>query len=360
MALPRSDGFGHNGGMSLEAIYNIEPTKENPRSSEGAFVALSSGRVLFVYTQFYGGTADESPARLVGIESGDGGMTWSKPREVVGNEGGNNVMSASLLRLKSGRIALFYLKKNSWIECLPCVRFSDDDAKTWSAPVLMTSAPGYFVLNNDRVIQLSSGRLVAPLAFHRAKGTDPHSSRSFDARAVALWALSDDEGKTWREARSWWALPVASRSGLQEPGVVELADSSLLCFARTDTGAQWELRSLDKGETWSAPLSGPLASPLAPASVKRVPNSARLMALYNDHSGRVAFPKGKRTPLTLALSEDGGKSWHGHRDLETNPDGWYCYTAIHFLEKSILLGYCAGDKQIGGLNRLRIRSITFP
>ena len=346
--------------MSQEIVHNIEPTKENPRSSEGAFVTLSNNHVLFVYTQFYGGAADESPARLVGIESGDGGKTWSAPREILANSGGNNVMSVSLLRLKSGRIALFYLKKNSWIECLPYVRFSDDEAKTWSAPVVMTAAPGYFVLNNDRVIQLSSGRLIAPLAFHRSKGSDPHSSRSFDARAMALWALSDDEGKTWREARSWWALPVASGTGLQEPGVVECADGTLLCFARTDKGAQFELRSTDKGETWSAPVAGPLLSPVAPASIKRLHNSARLIALYNDHSGRVAFPKGKRTPLTLALSDDGGKSWHGHKEIETDPDGWYCYTAIHFIEKTILLGYCAGDKIVGGLNRLRIRSIALP
>ena len=118
--------------MSQNDIHNIEPTKENPRSSEGAFVTLSNKRVLFVYTQFYGGTADESPARLVGIESGDGGKSWSGPREILANDGGNNVMSVSLLRLKSGRIALFYLKKNSWIECLPYVRFSDDEAKTCS------------------------------------------------------------------------------------------------------------------------------------------------------------------------------------------------------------------------------------
>jgi sialidase-1 len=237
-----------------ETVLNLEPTKENPRSSEGAFVTLKSGRILFYYTQFYGGAHDNSPAHIVAIHSDDAGKTWSKePQTIVANKGGENVMSVSLLRLKSGRIALFYLLKNNWLDCRPYICFSEDETKTWSAPILMTQAPGYFVLNNDRVIQLTTGRLVAPLAFHRAKASDPKTSRSFDSRAITMWLLSDDEGKTWREADSWWAMPQNTRSGLQEPGVVELADGSLFSWARTDGGSQFVFRSQDQGKTWTHP-----------------------------------------------------------------------------------------------------------
>ena len=44
---------------------NVDPTIEHPRNSEGSFATLKSGRVIFCYTQFYGGAADESPARIV-------------------------------------------------------------------------------------------------------------------------------------------------------------------------------------------------------------------------------------------------------------------------------------------------------
>ncbi|MCD6049023.1 MAG: glycosyl hydrolase repeat-containing protein, partial [Verrucomicrobia bacterium] len=281
-----------------EPVLNIEPTKENPRSSEGAFITLKTGRILFYYTQFYGGARDNSPAHIVSLQSDDEGITWSQePHVIVKNVGGENVMSVSLLRLKSGRIALFYLLKNNWLDCRPYVRFSDDEAQTWSEPVLMLAAPGYFVLNNDRVIQLSSGRLVAPLAFHRAKASDPKTSKSFDSRAITMWVLSDDDGKTWREADSWWAMPQATRSGLQEPGVVELADGSLLSWARTDGGSQFVFRSKDQGKTWTPPASSTLASPVSPASIKRLPGSDKLLAVYNDHSGKFPFPKDKRTPL---------------------------------------------------------------
>ncbi len=341
--------------LFADDVFNIEPSKDNPRNSEGSFVALKDGRILFCYSQFYGGSADGASAKIVGIESSDEGRTWGAPRVIIDNDAGNNVMSVSLLRLKSGRIAIFYVHKNSWLDCHQRVRFSDDEGKTWSEPTVIVGAPGYFVLNNDRVIQLSAGRLVVPVAFHRSRGKDPASVKTFDARAIDFWYLSDDEGKTWHESKSMWALPAATSSGLQEPGVVELADGSLLCWARTDQGHQFEMRSTDHGNTWSAPVAGPLASPTSPASIKMIPGTQRLLGLYNDHSGKFPFPKGKRTPLVRALSDDGGKTWHSQQLIESDPDGWYCYTAIYFLKDSILLAYCAGDKTVGGLNRLRIR-----
>jgi sialidase-1 len=342
-----------------EVVLNLDPTHDNPRNSEGAFVTLKSGRILFIYTRFQGGAADHSPAQLVSIQSDDGGRTWSRePRTVVENPPGANVMSVSLLRLRSGPIALFYLAKNSLLDCRPVMRISTDEAQTWSEPRHVGDAPGYFVLNNDRVIQLQSGRLVAPVGFHRSRGSDPQNYRSLDMRAVALWYLSEDEGKTWQEADDWWALPARTTTGLQEPGVVELADGRLFSWARTDQGAQFGCYSTDSGKRWSPPERTALESPASPASIKRLPGSSELLALYNDHSGRFPFPKGKRSPLVAAISSDGGKTWPRRKLLEDDQAGWYCYTAIHFTEDAALLAYCAGDPKVGGLNRLRLRRVS--
>ncbi len=267
-------------------------------------------------------------------------------------------MSVTFLRLRSGRIAMFYLIKNSWIDCRPYVRLSTDEAQTWSEPRLMVEAPGYFVMNNDRVVQIGTGRLVAPVSFHRARASDPQSSRSLDGHGLVLWYLSDDEGKTWREAATWWAAPQACGSGLQEPGLVELADGKLFSWSRTSLGAQYGFHSTDAGKAWSAPEPTEMKSPTSPASIKRLPGSADLLGIYNDHSGQFEFPKGKRTPLVAAISSDGGKTWPVRKLLENDPDGWYCYTAIHFVDDAVLLAYCAGDSKVGGLNRLRIRRVT--
>lgn len=336
---------------------NVEPSKEHPRNSEGSFATLKSGRIIFCYSQFYGGAADESPARIVRIQSDDQGRTWTPPVVVVENTGGNNVMSVSLLTLASGKLAMFYCVKNSWIDCRPHMRVSTDDGATWTEPKRILDAPGYFVMNNDRVIQTSKGRLVIPLAFHRSRGSDPKTSKSWDARAIAMWIYSDDEGATWQESGSWWALPVRSGSGLQEPGVVENADGSLFSWCRTDQGAQYGFTSTDAGKTFTPPTATDMKSPNGPASIKRLPGSNDLLAVYNDHSGMFPFPPKKRNPYVAAISSDGGKTFPVRKLIENDPDGIYHYTAIHFVGDAVLLGYCAGDSKVGALNRLRIRRI---
>ncbi len=341
-------------------VFDIAATPENPRNSEGAFATLKSGRVLFLYTQFYGGGADESPARIVSVHSDDAGRTWSRePQVAVENAAGRNVMSVSLLRLHSGGLALFYLIKNSWHDCRPWLRLSEDEGQTWSAPRLVVDAPGYFVLNNDRVVQLTSGRLVVPVAFHRARKSDPNDRRSFDSRALALWYLSDDAGSTWREANDWWGVPLPSRSGLQEPGVVEFADGRLFSWMRTDLGTQFGCVSTNGGVSWSPPVATPLRSPLAPASIKRLPGSADLLAVFNDHSGQFPFTPGQRTPLVAAISPDGGQTWPVRKIIEDDPAGRYCYAALHFVPDAVLLGYfdfrTAAKAPLA--NRLRVRRI---
>lgn len=340
---------------------NLEPNSSNPRNSEGSFITLKSGRIAFYYTQFYGGLHDYSDARIVVIHSDDEGRTWSEPKTVIEKGAAQNVMSVSLLRLQSGKIALFYIVKNSALDSGPFLTFSEDEGETWSESKRVIDAPGYFVLNNDRVIQHSSGRIILPTAFNRLRQRTlderPGENRINDFRGIAMWFYSDDEGVTWKEAVTWWAMPVPSSRGLQEPGVVELPDGSLYSWVRTDQGSQYEFRSRDRGVNWTPPKPGPLISPVSPASIKRLPGSDSLLAIYNDHSGRYPFPKNKRSPLVAAVSDDGGLTWPRGKLIEPDFDGWFCYTAIHFTHDAVLLAYCAGDDTVGRLARLRIRRI---
>jgi hypothetical protein len=329
----------------------LPPGPHNVRNSEGDFIQLKNGRILFIYSHFVEDCkdGDNGDAYLASRFSSDGGKTWSKEDEiVVKNEGGMNVMSVSLLRLKDGRIALFYLRKNSISDCRPMMRVSEDEGGTWSAPTCcIDDEIGYYVVNNSRVIQLKSGRLVMPTAMH--KGADG----TYVNRADAMCYYSDDIGKTWKRS-SVLHLAVQSGSGLQEPLVVELKDGRLMLLARTDQGCQMRSWSDDGGATWSPIERSNIISPLSPATLKRIPKTGDLMLVWNDHENVAEADKWKRTPLTVAVSSDEGKSWRHKKTIENNVDGWYCYSAAAFVGDRVLLAYCGSEPPTGYLRQTRI------
>ncbi len=344
----------------VERVLELAPGKDNPRNSEGDFIQLKDGRILFVYTYFCGGTGDHDAAILKARVSSDRGQTWSaKDTTLVDNEGGMNVMSISLLRLQNGNIGLFYLRKNTLDECMPYMRISTDEAQSWSEATCCVPKEhiGYYVVNNDRVVQLKDGRLLVPAARHAVKGGPRTPGMVF-----CFW--SDDNGKTWTRTDKALVLPEdkgkqQNKDGLQEPGIVELSDGRLLMLHRTSKGVFYCSYSSDRGESWTEPAPTDLCTPLSPGSIERIPSTGDLLLVWNDLSHQHRMFRKKRTPLTVAISKDDGQTWIKKKNLETDPNGWYCYTAIEFVDNHVLLGHCAGDRsKYNGLERTEV--LRFP
>ncbi|MEO5996460.1 MAG: sialidase family protein [Chitinophagaceae bacterium] len=328
-------------GDGKEIALRLEPGPNNPRNSEGDFISLNDGRILFVYSHYSGNSGgDHDPAYLAGRYSGDGGKTWTADDvKIVDREGTMNVMSVSLLRLQTGEIALFYLKKNSVTDCIPMVRFSTDETKSWTAPQpCITDKAGYFVLNNNRVIQLKNGRLLMAVNLYQlAAGSSLNKG--------SLWSYySDDNGRTWK---SGMEVPNPAKFLTQEPGIVELKDGNIFMLIRSNAGVQCMSYSKDKGESWTAVERSNIKSPVSPASIERIPATGDLLLVWNNNGGKDSAIKGKRTPLTVAISKDEGRTWDKIKNVEEDPDGWYCYIAIHFTGKDVLLGHCAGNRPKG-------------
>ena len=340
-------------GVRKEVL--LPPGPGNPRNSEGDFIELRDGRVLFIYTHFTDGSSDHASAHLAGRYSSDGGLTWSKEDTIIlSNEGRFNIMSVSLLRLSARDIALFYIRKNSHTDCRPLMRVSRDEARTWGEAVeVITDQIGYYVLNNDRVIKLKSGRLICPVALHHL----PEYEKP-DWQGVLMCYVSDDLGKTWRRNQSELrgARPDGSRVTLQEPGVIELLEGRLMMWARTDQGCQYLSWSNDQGETWTQPIPSSIQSPQSPATIEHLPGRSDLLMAWNDHTSIPESLKGRRTPFNVAVSHDEGNTWTKSLVLEDDPNGWYCYTAMDFVGDRVLLGHCAGDRRNGGLNSTQITS----
>jgi hypothetical protein len=330
-----------------EIVLRLEPKQGNPRNSEGDFMQLKDGSILFIYSHFTGGAGDHANAYLAGRYSYDKGKTWTKEDVVIlSNEGGMNIMSVSLLRLLNGDLALLYLKKNSETDCIPYIRVSRDEAKTWGEPKRCIDQVNYYVVNNDRLINLSKGRIIFPASLHIAPDWSHGKITCY---------FSDNDGNNWTQSKQ---IPNPGNIVLQEPGLVELKDGRLMMFCRTDDGVQYFSFSNDQGETWTNVEPGNIKSPLSPASIERIPATGDLLLVWNnnyqpDKNG------GKRTPFNLAISRDDGVNWENIKTIESDPDGWYCYTAIEFVDNFVLLGHCAGNRKVyNGLETTQITRIS--
>ena len=344
-------------------VLDIRPdvAKDNPRNSEGAFYSLSDGTLIFAYSRFKGkSNADAATSDICIIRSNDGGKSFGTPETILTCEGEDavNIMSLSFLEMADGELGLFYLVRHTYTQLRMYLRRSADDGRTWKDRVLCMPYDGFFVVNNDRVIRLSSGRILIPAARHMT------TEGYFDGRSDTVFFYSDDDGKTWTQSDTKCSISQNAycKSGLQEPGVLELAPGFVWGWARTDLGRQYEMFSHDNGNRWTACEPSQFTGPCSPLSMKRDMDGS-IYAVWNpipEYNGRTineTFFDGGRSPFVLAKSIDNGKTFSEPIAFEVEERG-YCYCAIHFTEDAMLLAYCAGGQEDGScLARTVIRRV---
>lgn len=304
-------------------------TDEHPRYTEGSVLDMHDGSLLFATTEFHKSGSDFAQARIVARHSTDGGRHWSDPVVLQENTGMLNVMSVTLRRIQpSGKIGMFYLQKDGYDDLHVYARFSTDEGMTFGPIVRVTEERGYHVMNNDRVTQLASGRLLAPVAFTKDVKKENHF--------VSVCFISDDEGKSWRRGKAHVDAP---RRGAMEPEVVELSGGRVLMIMRTQLGHIATSVSSDGGETWGPRGQLSLPAPEAPSTLRRVPSTGDLLLVWNNTFTAGAGHGGKRTPLTAALSSDEGATWHHVRNLESDPQRTYAYTSLLFVGPRAVMSY---------------------
>ena len=359
-------------------ICDLAPSQTNNRNSEGAFITLKNGDILFIYTRYRGnGNGDECTADLYGMISADDGESFGEPFLVFSCDdvGADNIMSVSLMRMYNGDIGLFYLQKhNTEMYCLPYLVRSSDEGKTWDDHIKCVKEDGYYVLNNDRVLRLESGRLLMAIAKHPTAKC-PDGKTALGEGTIYILA-SDDDGYTWDTFAEDIALPVSAwndrakgevgaLSSAMEPGLVQLKNGLIWCYIRTVLGRQYEMLSNDEGKTWTVPGPSRFTSPSSPLCAKRMADD-RLFVVWNPipkHNGDRevidgVWTGGRKRLDFVILDEEGARSLASEM-LEYDEGSGYCYTAIHETEKgNILLAYCAGGKgDKNCLSRLRIRKL---
>ena len=187
------------------------------------------------------------------------------------------------------------------------------------------------------MIQLSSGRLLVPVAY------TPNVWMLSNLTSFCFY--SDDNGRTWFnphalmiyiQGRTEVSLPNATA---EEPGLVELKDGRVTMILRTNLGYVYKAYSQDGGLTWTEPESMGLVSPRAPATIKRIPTTGDLLMVWNNTPGP------RRVPLTTTISRDEGEKWENSRNLETDERYTYAYPSVTFLGEEALLTYYVYDEK---------------
>ena len=225
---------------------------------------------------------------------------------------------------------------------------SEDEGHSWDGPLQLGRPGEAFLASNNSLIQLESGRLLAPVIWwvtdpyhpeytgegrgHLAKGgygnyqgrrmlVEGHHHHPEFGGSVVFY--SDDLGETWGSGPNdlWvWPLPSEENFGghspFDEPVTVETADGRVLMFGRTVLGRIYRCVSTDGGEHWSVPEPTELASSDSPCMVRRIPSSADLVMIWNQLSSDEILRGLKRCRLCVALSRDHGETWENFKTLE--------------------------------------------
>jgi len=343
-----------------EIITVCKADEDLPRHSEASIVELNDGSLLMAWQRFERsrfGSGDEAPSTISLMNSADGGRTWSSFR--VGVERGDdcvNVYSPNFLRLQTGEILLIYMKYNALTPGRPQLATaymarSADEGETWG-PAQAIWRRERLTISNSCVKRLASGRVLLPVCCSEGDLWSP--SEKIHVRAL----YSDDDCRTWVFGERNISLPMR---GAMEPFVAELADGRLIMVMRSQLGSLFKSYSADGGESWSPPQTTGLSIPESCPYVTNLPGSGRIMVIWNNSEYNMHFRShyGKRSPLTAAISGDGGVTFTDFWDIETDPKTAFSNPGVTWTRDGVcLLTYWAipysEDWRMTGLCDLRL------
>ncbi|MFA7493200.1 MAG: sialidase family protein [Proteiniphilum sp.] len=294
--------------------------KHFPRHSEASIIELNNSSLLLAWMRFESsrfGSGDQAPSTIAMMNSSDGGSTWDNLRIAAERHKDSvNVYSPNFLRLKNGEILLCYMMYDQLESGQPKLAtaymiHSNDEGKTFGSSKIIWQKD-QFAMSNSCIKRLSSGRVILPVTY--SEGGLWSKEEKIHVRVL----YSDDDCHSWTFGQQNISLPMR---GAMEPFVAELADGRLIMVMRSQLGSLFKSYSMDQGESWSLPQTTGLSIPESCPYVTEIPNSDKIMVIWNNAEYNMHWSShyGKRSPLTAAISADGGVTFADFWDIETDP-----------------------------------------
>jgi predicted neuraminidase len=266
---------------------------------------LQNGDLFLVY---YGGSGEYADdATLHAARKRPGEAKWSAPKPVTPRpklpEGNPVVWQAP-----DGVVWLFSVVRHgaTWSTSRIMARVSRDGAQTWQEPTPLATEDGTMV--RCKPVSLAGSDFLLPI-YHETG----HDREEVGADTTSLFLRYDAKARRWTESNR-----IRSRLGNLQPAAAVLEGDHLVCYCRrggdyrprTD-GYLVRSESRDGGRTWSPGEDSKFPNPNAAVDLLRLANG-HLLLVYNDSMSR-------RTPLTVALSTDGDRTYPHRRNLAEGP-----------------------------------------
>ena len=244
--------------------------------------------------------------------SDDNGKTWSTPQVIFDHEDKDDA-DPNLL-VDGNRILAFSttVKRPNKIDSTEIYMRSSTDGINWSDEKFISKPHRYICGKIHQGHRLKDGTLIMGYSWDTwaEQHTPARTEGEMDLKSGVL--RSTDGGETWHPGGDLYAdfkkTSPGATWGLGEPATVVLADGRILTIMRSGATKAYQSWSSNGGLTWTKPAPGELTEHNSPVALWKLDHSKDIIVVWDNS------PTG-RTPLTVALSSDGGKTWSSPKVL---------------------------------------------
>jgi predicted neuraminidase len=320
----------HHAKPYYEAAFVI-PEGTFPMNHGSSLVELDNGNVFI--TWFAGSEERASDVQIYSSTYRAKTHDYSRPSAVV--RSGERSESAFWADESIGNTALFYddemvlwlfynaipIPYGGWSTAVVNYKVSYDKGQTWSRPKRLVNFFGNLMRNAP--VRLQSDTFLIPLY------TELFTHKGYVCRVKHFKGnivSQNCEG-------------TIDANGAIQPALALTQEGSLLMLLRDQ--AKKRVRrswSYDHGQTWTPVDNLGLPNPNAAVTLTSL-DDGRILLIYNDSADR-------RAPLSIAVSNDNGRSFRKIRDLEAAPGSFSYPAAIQTKDSLIDVTYSYNRKTI--------------
>lgn len=298
-------------GLKVDTLTEPIPNQLHHAHCSG-IVAFPDGELLAVF--YWAITEANRRQKIFACRKKSGATEWSQPEIIVSDPHRMVGNPAIWIAPDTGKLWLFFVRSyGGWSVCNPRYQTSEDQGYTWSKHKSIY----WFIsrgIKNPPILN-SQGWYILPAYIE---------FRDY----FSVFYISKDQGKHWKDCGARVKIPdkevphdvmekIKHKWGrlVLQPTVIERNDKSLIALmrAKNPLGKMYYTESFDGGLSWSSAKPYILPNPGGGFHWMRL-KSGNLAIIYN-HAPVPPNHGFERNPLSIALSEDDGKTWKYRRNI---------------------------------------------